>query len=76
MMVAREGFIYEQKPLSVTRYVVVWEGWSLVRMVVRQGFYCTIHSGLYMLAGASARACVRERACVRVRACVYACVRA
>ena len=29
-----------------------------------------------MLAGASARACVRERACVRVRACVYACVRA
>ena len=28
-----------------------------------------------MLAGASARACVRERACVRVRACVYACVR-
>ena len=39
-MVAREGFIYEQKPLSVTRYVVVWEGWSLVRVVVRQGFYC------------------------------------
>ena len=30
-MVAREGFIYEQKPLSVTRYVVVWEGWSFVR---------------------------------------------
>ena len=29
-----------------------------------------------MLAGASARACVRERACVRVRACMYACVRA
>ena len=28
-----------------------------------------------MLAGASARACVRELACVRVRACVYACVR-
>ena len=27
--------------LSVTRYVVVWEGWSLVRVVVRQGFYCT-----------------------------------
>ena len=29
-----------------------------------------------MLAGASARACVRERACLRVRACMYACVRA
>ena len=42
-MVAREGFVYEQKPLSVTRNVVVWEGWSLVRVVVRQGFYCTIN---------------------------------
>ena len=41
-MVAREGFVYEQKPLSVTRNVVVWEGWSLVRVVVRQGFYCTV----------------------------------
>ena len=40
-MVAREGFVYEQKPLSVTRNVVVWEGWWLVRVVVRQGFYCT-----------------------------------
>ena len=40
-LVAREGFVYEQKPLSVTRNVVVWEGWSLVRVVVRQGFYCT-----------------------------------
>ena len=40
-MVAREGFVYEQKPLSVTRNVVVREGWSLVRVVVRQGFYCT-----------------------------------
>ena len=40
-MVARKGFVYEQKPLSVTRNVVVWEGWSLVRVVVRQGFYCT-----------------------------------
>ena len=40
-MVVREGFVYEQKPLSVTRNVVVWEGWSLVRVVVRQGFYCT-----------------------------------
>ena len=30
-MVAREGFVYEQNPLSVTRNVVVWEGWSLVR---------------------------------------------
>ena len=40
-MVAREGFVYEQKPLSVTRNVVVWEGWSLVRVVVRQGFYCS-----------------------------------
>ena len=40
-MVAREGFIYEQKPLSVTRNVVVWEGWSLVRVVARQGFYCS-----------------------------------
>ena len=40
-MVAREGFVYEQKPLSVTRNVVIWEGWSLVRVVVRQGFYCT-----------------------------------
>ena len=39
-MVAREGFVYEQNPLSVTRNVVVWEGWSLVRVVVRQGFYC------------------------------------
>ena len=39
-MVAREGFVYEQKPLSVTRNVVVLEGWSLVRVVVRQGFYC------------------------------------
>ena len=39
-MVAREGFVYEQKPLSVTRNVVVWEGWSLVRVVVCQGFYC------------------------------------
>ena len=39
-MVAREGFVYEQKPLSVTRNVVVREGWSLVRVVVRQGFYC------------------------------------
>ena len=39
-MVAREGFVYEQKPLSVTRDVVVREGWSLVRVVVRQGFYC------------------------------------
>ena len=43
-MVAREGFVYEQKPLSVTRNVVVWEGWSLVRVVVRQGFYC-IYNG-------------------------------
>ena len=40
-MAAREGFVYEQKPLSVTRNVVVREGWSLVRVVVRQGFYCT-----------------------------------
>ena len=40
-MVAREGFVNEQKPLSVTRNVVVWEGWSLVRVVVRQGFYCS-----------------------------------
>ena len=40
-MVTHEGFVYEQKPLSVTRNVVVWEGWSLVRVVVRQGFYCT-----------------------------------
>ena len=30
-MVAREGFVYEQKPLSVTRNVVVWEGWSTGR---------------------------------------------
>ena len=42
-MVAREGFVYKQKPLSVTRNVVVWEGWSLVRVVVRQGFYCTMY---------------------------------
>ena len=41
-MVAREGFVYKQKPLSVTRNVVVSEGWSLVRVVVRQGFYCTV----------------------------------
>ena len=40
-MVAREGFVYTQKPLSVKRNVAVWEGWSLVRVVVRQGFYCT-----------------------------------
>ena len=30
-MVTREGFVYEQKPLSVTRNVVVWEGWLFVR---------------------------------------------
>ena len=42
-MVARDGFVYEQKPLSVTRNVVVWEGWSLVRVVVRQGFYCSYY---------------------------------
>ena len=42
-MVAREGFVYEQKPLSVTRNVVIWEGWSLVRVVVRQGFYCNTY---------------------------------
>ena len=42
-MVAREGFVYEQNAQSVTRNVVVWEGWSLVRVVVRQGFYCTIN---------------------------------
>ena len=41
-MVAREGFVYEQKALSVTRNVVVLEGWSLVRVVVRQGFYCSV----------------------------------
>ena len=40
-MVAREGFVYEQKPLSVTRNVIVRVGWSLVRVVVRQGFYCS-----------------------------------
>ena len=40
-MVAREGFVYKQNAQSVTRNVVVWEGWSLVRVVVRQGFYCT-----------------------------------
>ena len=39
-MVAREGFVYTQNAVSVTRNVVVWEGWSLVRVVVRQGFYC------------------------------------
>ena len=39
-MVAREGFVYEQNAQSVTRNVVVCEGWSLVRVVVRQGFYC------------------------------------
>ena len=39
-MVAREGFVYEQKPLSVSRNVIV-SGWSLVRVVVRQGFYCS-----------------------------------
>ena len=42
-MVARDGFVYEQKPLSVTWNVVVWEGWSLVRVVVRQGFYCSYY---------------------------------
>ena len=40
-MVTREGFVYTQNALSVTRNVVVWQGWSLVRVVVRQGFYCT-----------------------------------
>ena len=40
-MVAREGFVYKQKALSVTRNVVVCEGWSLVRVVVRYRFYCT-----------------------------------
>ena len=44
-MVAREGFVYERKPLSVTRNVVVWEGWSLVRVVVRKGFYCMCQCG-------------------------------
>ena len=39
-MVAREGFVYKEKALSVTQNAVVWEGWSLVRVVVRQGFYC------------------------------------
>ena len=52
-MVAREGFVYEQKPLSVTRNVVVWEGWSLVRVVVRQGFYCI---GYYTITGR----CIQE----------------
>ena len=47
-MVAREGFIYEQKPLSVTQNVVVLEGWSLVREVVRQGFYCTVIKREYL----------------------------
>ena len=40
-MVAREGFVYKQKALSVTRNVVVREGWSLVRVVVRHVFYYT-----------------------------------
>ena len=51
-MVAREGFVYEQKPLSVTGNVVVREGWSLVRVVVRQGFYCNRilkHVDMYVL---------------------------
>ena len=39
-MVVGQGS-YKQKTLSVTRNVVVYEGWSLVRVVVRQGFYCT-----------------------------------
>ena len=39
-MVARRGFVYKRKALSVTQNVVVWEGWSLVRVVIRQGFYC------------------------------------
>ena len=38
-MVVSQGS-YKQKTLSVTRNVVVYEGWSLVRVVVRQGFYC------------------------------------
>ena len=38
-MVVGQGS-YKQKTLSVTRNVVVYEGWSLVRVVVRQGFYC------------------------------------
>ena len=39
-MVAGQGS-YKQKTLSVTRNMVVKEGWSLVRVVVRQGFYCS-----------------------------------
>ena len=52
-MVAREGFVYEQKPLSVTRNVVVREGWSLVRVVVRQGFT------VLLLSMCSCEICVR-----------------
>ena len=40
-MVVGQGS-YKQKTLSVTRNVVVYEGWSLVRVVVRQGFYCSV----------------------------------
>ena len=31
---------YKQKTLSVTLNMVVYGGWSLVRVVVRQGFHC------------------------------------
>ena len=41
-MVAREGFVYKQNAQSVTRNVVVWEGWSLLRVVVRQGLISTV----------------------------------
>ena len=39
----RDSYTNRNHWLSVTRNVVVWEGWSLtlVRVVVRQGFYCT-----------------------------------
>ena len=51
-MVACEGFVYKQNSLSVTRNVVVREGWSLVRVVVRQGFYCnTIFTSLEYFSG-------------------------
>ena len=54
-MVAREGFVYTQNALSVTRNVVVWEGWSLVRVVVRQEFYCiTIFFSVFWRGGRKA----------------------
>ena len=42
-MVAREGFVYEQKPLSVTRNVVVGEGGRSLGVLLKYLIICTLH---------------------------------